>query len=248
MYFWLLFEKTSVLGISFFLWNYTFVSCLYWFMPSVGRFGAATHSIGNWICSETYCLFLSLHGICWHSIKRIEEQQPYPLKGLVSFYNTSDRNIALCHRICILCEFCTFLKPGPAMSRRVTDQSNGPIKCVTNVSVSGVTVNPYWFIDSSFFCFRFVSTKALTQVLCPVRVINISCESAAPLHFLHHLTSLPFVWPAFSFEWICFVPLVSAQANLSHRHSFGLLFHPPTLGKTVCSKDCNLTANLYGFL
>lgn len=134
------------------------------------------------------------------------------------------------------------------MSPRVTVQSNRPIKHVTNVSVSGVTVNRYWFIDPPFFCFRFVSTKALTQVLCPLRVINISSSQQHPSIFytVSHLFLLcdrPLPLSGF-----VLVPLVSAQANLPHRHSFGLLFHPPTLGKTVCSKDCNLTANLYGFL
>lgn len=81
-----------------------------------------------------------------------------------------------------------------------------------------------------------------------------SFMSAASHKFFHESaasrfsTPLPFVCPVSSFEWICFVPLVSAPANLPHRRGFGLLFHPPTLGKTVCSKDCNLTANLYGFL
>lgn len=92
-------------------------------------------------------------------------------------------------------------------------------------------------------------TEALTQVLCPRWVINISWSQQHPSIFytVSHLFLLC-DWPLLLFDWICFVPLVSARANLPHRHSFGLLFRPPALGKTVCSKDCNLTANLYGFL
>lgn len=134
------------------------------------------------------------------------------------------------------------------MSPRVTVQSNRPIMHVTNVSVSGVTVNPYWFIDFSCFLFPFCFHQSSYSSFMPTASHKYFLESAASLYFLHHLTPPSFVWPASSFEWICFVPLVSAQANLPHCHSFGLLFHPPTLGKTVCSKDCNLTANLYGFL
>lgn len=92
-------------------------------------------------------------------------------------------------------------------------------------------------------------TKALAQVLCPLRVINISSSQQHPTPiFIPSLTSF------FSCDWplpltgFVLSLLFSARANLPHRHSFGLLFHPPTLGKTVCSKDCNLTANLYGFL
>lgn len=150
-----------------------------------------------------------------------------------------------------LCGFCTFLKTEmstrSARSFGVTVLPNRPVLPVTNVSVSGVTVNLYRFIDSSSFCLRLVHRCSRPSFMSTVSH-KYFLESAASLCFLHCLSPLPFVWPASSFEWICFVPLVSAQANLPHRHSFGLLFHPPTLRKTVCSKDCNLTANLYGFL
>lgn len=105
----------------------------------------------------------------------------------------------------------------------------------------------YWLHIFLFpFCFHQSSYSSFMPTASHKYFLRVS--SIPPFFFLHRFTSLPFVWPAFSFEWICFVPLVSAQANLPHRHSFDLLFHPPTLGKTVCSKDCNLTANLYGFL
>lgn len=133
------------------------------------------------------------------------------------------------------------------MLPRVTVLSNRPIMHVTNVRVSGVTVDLYRFIDSSSFCFHLVHQSSHSSFM-PTVSHKYFLESAASLYFLHRLSPLPFVWLASSFDWICFVPLVSAGANLPHRHSFGLLFHPPTLGKTVCSKDCNLTANLYGFL
>lgn len=42
------------------------------------------------------------------------------------------------------------------------------------------------------------------------------------------------------FDWICFVSLVLAGSNLPHQPSFALLFHPSTLGQSVCSKDRNL--------
>lgn len=76
---------------------------------------------------------------------------------------------------CTLCGLCTFLKmnTGSVVWVRVTVLSNRQIMNGTNVAVRGVTVNLYRFIDPSLFV-SFWFTSALTQVLCPLWVINIS--------------------------------------------------------------------------
>lgn len=101
----------------------------------------------------------------------------------------------------------------------------------------------YWL---SLFLFPFGSPKP--SHFMPTVSHKYFLASAALVHFLHCPSPRLFMWPPSSFDWICLAPLVSARANLPHQHSFGLVFHPPTLEKTVCSKDCNLTTNLYGFL
>lgn len=137
-------------------------------------------------------------------------------------------------------------KEASTVSPKVTVLSNRLIIHVTNVRVSCVIVNPYWFIDRLSFCFCLVHQKP--SHFMPTVSHKYFLVSAALVHLLHCPSPRLFMWPPSSFDWICLAPLVSARANLPHQHSFGLLFHPPTLEKTVCSKDCNLTTNLYGFL
>lgn len=137
---------------------------------------------------------------------------------------------------------------GSAVSPKVTVLSNGPITHVTKVRVSAVTVNLYRFIDPCSFCFCLVHQSARSSFM-PTASHKYFLESAASHTDLYTVSHLFFScdWPLPLTGFVLSL-LFSARANLPHRHSFGLLFHPPTLGKTVCSKDCNLTANLYGFL
>lgn len=130
---------------------------------------------------------------------------------------------------CTLCGLCTFLKmnTGSVVWVRVTVLSNRQIMNGTNVAGRGVTVNLYRFIDPSLFV-SFWFTSALTQVLCPLWVINISWSQQQASIFKGDwggfTASFPFVWLASSFDWICFVPLV--WGNLAHRHGPGLLCPP----------------------
>lgn len=139
------------------------------------------------------------------------------------------------------------MNKGSAVSPKVTtpvQQTNNACDKCQSVWCYCEPASIYRFL---LFLFPFGPTQ-LKRVLCPLWVINISSSQQHPSIF-YSAAHLFFLcdWPL-PFDWICFVPLVSGRANLPHRRSFGLLFHPPTLGRTVCSKDCNLTANLYGFL
>lgn len=125
----------------------------------------------------------------------------------------------------------------PSKVSPVTDLSSWPIMHVTNVRESRVGVNLYGFIDSSLcFCLvhqssdcSFTLTAGHKYFLWVCLRFYTSSFYVSVLFSLSRLLLLFLFWPGLIF------PIASA-------------FNPHPLRETVCSKDCNLTANLQGFL
>lgn len=95
---------------------------------------------------------------------------------------------------------------------------------------AGCYLQPLWSYWFCLFCVAFVNH--CSHVLCQLWVINIP-RSEKHFSLVFFLCDCPF--------WLdLFCVSCSAGANLPHQCSFALLFHPSTLGQTVCSKDSNL--------
>lgn len=133
------------------------------------------------------------------------------------------------------------MKTLSAVSAKVSVLSGKPVIQVTNVTVYGVIVNPYRFIDptSVFFPARFCWLSRAAHVLMPTT--RRKCPppppppASAPSLFIYlFILNLPSLTPPIFVSAILLLtafalsPLVSAAANLTHRRSSSLSpsFHP----------------------
>lgn len=113
-------------------------------------------------------------------------------------------------------------------------------------------MNLYGFIDPSLFLFLFgVGSRFM-----PATRRKYSLASAAPPHPRHRppisrrfffICDCPPLLTGFALS-LLFQPGLISPIGTASPCSFTPSPHLHTVGKTVCSKDCNLSANLYGFL